>query len=339
LPRVKIEETFSDREAAFAALEKKYKDIKHPPTVEPAKPEDILHFPGLSLNLLCGADHGIRKGSIVHWWGKPGALKTTIALSMARQAQLKWPDKTVAYIDTECRVDLYNASKILGLETEAYDTGVPRLIYRRPETGEEAWEIIAALAATGFVSLIVLDSGTAMRSKSVVENPDFSTGQVGMAARINSAAFNKYAPLFPSTGTILWGINQERIVSIQPIVQIGPTGGGAWEFYDTHEFHVKRVSKTQESLHQDLVIRSEKIKWGPSQRTIEVPILLGQGIKAEADIIRVAEEAKVVDKNGTWYAYQGVNIGQGEDKAAQYLKENPNLKEEIISQVYELAAD
>lgn len=319
------------------ALKKKYKDIMEPTVVEEVRPEDVLQFPGLSMNLLCGNDRGIRKGSVVHWWGPRGALKTTTMLEMIREAQAKWPEKICAIIDLECRIDLYNATKDLNVNTEPYSTGVPRLIYRRPETVEDAWEMVDAFASSGHFSFIGFDSATAGRSKNEVENPDFSLGQVGNAARINSAALKKYSPVISASGTILWGINQERIVMVQPIVQKGPTGGAAWGFYCTQEFHTTRITREAEDLNQELEIKSEKMKWGPSQRKIYVPILLGKGIKAEADIIRVASEAKVVDKNGSWYSYHDTRLGQGEDNAAEYLKQNPNLMEEIKEQVYDLA--
>lgn len=333
-------ETDNSREAVFTALQSRYKDILDSYSVKPVSQEDILPTPSMSLNLLCGKDKGIRKGSIVHWWGLKGSLKSTFAWQMIAQSQAKWPDKINAYIDTELGSDLHHVTKDIGVNLDPFETGVPRVIYRRPSCAEEAWEMIGALAATGHMGVIVLDSGTAMRSKSVVDNPDFTLGQVGTAARINSAALQKYAPMIIETGTILWGINQIRVTGIQPVVQKGPTGGEAWGFYCSHEVKVTRLSHDKPTeLNQTLSLNTKKMRYAWGDREVEVPVILGKGVNIEADIIDAAVEAGIIQKSGSWYNYGETRLGQGLPNAGQFLREHPDTLEEISEAILSMATE
>ena len=339
MPKSKTVLEPSNREIAFAGLRTRYKDIHEPYKVEPVSSENVLSTPSLSLNLLCGQDRGIRMGSIVHVYGLRGSLKTWIGWEMAREAQQKWPEKVIAVIDTERRSDLYQVQKLIDVNFEPYDTGVPRVVYRRPEHAEEAWEMIGNFAASGHFSLIVLDSATALRSKSEVDNPDFSLGQVGNAARINSAALKKYAPVIESSGTILWGINQQRVLSIQPLVTKGPTGGEAWGFYATHEFKISRISHEHDTKNQKLKIESKKMKYAWGDKEVEIPIILGHGIDVEGDIVEAGVEAGIIEKSGSWYKYQGENLAQGVPKSAEILRDKPELKAEISELILAMAKD
>lgn len=327
----------SNIETSFAALNKKHGGgLDKPPAIEPVSSEDVLPTPSVALNLLCGPDHGIRKGSIVHWYGPESSLKTWLGLEMCREAQIKWEDKIVAVIDTEFRIDMYQATNLIGVNVEPFDTGVPRFIYRRPHTAEEAWELIGDFAASGHFSFILLDSNSTMRSKAVYENPEFSLGQVGSAARINSAALQKYAPTIAESGTILWAVSQMRIVSMMPVVTKGPTGGAAWNYYATHEFKCERVAKERESSDQDLQIFAKKMKWSQSLRECEVPIIMGHGVNKEKDIINVAIDLGIMEQNSSWIKYKGENIGQGKDKSAEVLLNNPDLSKEVLDAIYSL---
>ena len=341
MPKQKINTAELDsREAQFNALQAKYKDIKEPLTIEPVSPDDVLSLPGVSLNLLCGKDRGIRKGSIVHYWGPRGSLKTTLALEAVREAQRKWPEKSTAYLDTEYRVDLHLANKQVGVNTQHFDEdGVPRFLYRRPATAEDTWELIGDLAASQQFSIIVLDSATAMPGRAELESGEFTLGQVGAAARANSAGLRKYSHAIISSGTILWIINQTRITSVMPVVTIGPTGGNALGFFTTHEFKCERITREREDVHQDIQILSTKMKYTLGMREARIPVMLGKGINQEADIIQAATEAGVVQRAGAYYKYMGEILGQGLEKASEALQANQQLRTELTEQIYELAND
>lgn len=337
MPKVSAKESTSpsNLEATFAALAKKHAGLKEPPKIETVSPEDIVQTPSVSVNLLCGPDQGIRKGSIVHWYGPESSLKSWFALEMCREAQKKWPEKIVAYIDTEYRVDLSLATELIGVNVEPMETGVPRFIYRRPDNAEQAWEEIGDFAASGHFSLIVLDSNSAMRSKAVAESPEFSLGQVGSAARINSAALQKYAPTIVKSGTILWAISQTRITSVQPVVTKGPTGGAAWAFYATHEFKCEKATKERGEESQELQIYAKKMKYSRSLLDCLVPVVLGHGVNVPADVLLRGVEKGVVERAGAFYKYNGTLLGQGINNACETLIDKPEIQTEILQKIYQ----
>ena len=337
MPKLAKPTVDTENKIQLATLKGKYKDLLDMPSTEPLEHTSILPTPSVQINDLTGPDKGIRKGSIVHWYGPKGSLKTWFALEMCREAQKKWPDKIAAYIDSEYRVDLNIATAKIGVTTDVNEDGQPSFIYRRPRSAEEAWEMVLDFCNSGLFSIIVIDSLASMRAKAENENDAIALGQVGLGARINSAALRKVAPLVEESGTILWLINQERIIQVQPIVMKGPTGGAAPGFYATHEFKAQRISREKNEEARTLSIISEKMKYALGLREIEVPIILGHGINAEADLIEFACEKGVVLKNSSWFSIEGDKIGQGLENSAEVLRNNPALRERILKDVEKLA--
>lgn len=286
------------------------------------------------MNIICGKDQGIRKGSIVLWYGPYSSFKSWIALEMCREAQKKWPDKIVAYFDTEYRVDMEVATKLVGINVEPHENGVPRFIYIRPDTAEETWEQIGDFTSSGLFSIIVLDSNTAMRSRKIVEESEFKHGEIGAAARISSAALQKYAPKFVESGTILWTISQERVESKGPFMVQAPTGGQAWRFYATHEFRVEGVTNKKGEEDQEIQIYVKKNKFSPSLLTVKVPMVMGVGIYQEADIIKTAVSYGLARQSGAYYYYGEQTLGQGMDNSAAFLLDHPEVKAEILQKLY-----
>lgn len=305
------------------------------PEPEPVGPEDILQTPSVGLNLICGKDHGIRKGSIVLWYGPESSLKSWIALEMCREAQKKWPDKIVAYIDAEYRVDMETATKLVGVNIEPHDTGVPRFVYRRPNSAEEAWTEMGAFFKSGLFSLVVLDSNTALRSTKAVEEADFELDQIGIDARVSSAALRKYAPDIVESGTILWTISQLRTEKKGQHMVDGATGGKAWKFYPTHEFQIKIAEKKPGEEEEILKVFTKKNKFSRSLLTHEIPVVMGRGIDQEADLILTAVGEGFATQKGAYFYYKDTTLGQGLAKASKFIQENPEIKAQILADLYQ----
>jgi len=295
----------------------------------------ILRSPSISLNLSLGADKGFREGSVVMYYGPEGSLKTSNALEMCREAQTWRPDLATAYIDVEHRVDIAVAAS-MGVAMEPFeDSGVPRFVYRKPQTAEKAWEYARKFANSGAFSIIVIDSVAAMRTEAQMESDEVDMGQVGAAARLTSAQLPMVAVACEETGTILWCLNQLRIVQIKPQVKKGFPGGNAWNFYTTHIIKTEWVEKAREMETTDLHILPEKVKYGPPMRPCEVPVILGHGIDREKDLLRHAIRLGLIKKAGSWYSLvDDTKIGQGEDKASDYLRENLELAKTLEEQIY-----
>lgn len=339
---VENEEQVSDRVAAFNTLKAKHPTIALPiEKVEPVKPEDCLPTPSLQINIAT-KDGGIRPGSIVEWYGPEGSLKTWIALEMCREAQNKWADKVVGYIDVEQRVDLYSAATTIGIAMEPFEDGVPRFdYYPKPHDDipslEEIVNRVYNMIQSGLYSLIVIDSIAAMMTTVEKTNEDITHVQVAGAPLALSKAFRKIGPACARTGTILWVTNQWRtsftMVGGRSIAKKEPSGGLALRYAATHRFRCERMEKERESDTSALQILSEKIKYGPSMTVNEVPIVLGHGIDQEKDILMAAADAGVIEKTAQGrYFFEGAQFAHGENKAAQVLIDNPEMTRKIYTE-------
>ena len=300
-------------------------------------PNEVLRSPSTGLNLALGKDKGFRKGSIVQWYGPEGVFKTWVALEMCREAQKKWPDKAVAYVDVEYRVDVVTAATDVGVNFEHLpNTTVPACLYLRPDNAEEAWDNVLQMARSGAFSLIVVDSIKSMVSKAQLENddPDKVLGQVGAAARLNSAILPMVAQACVKSGTIVWLINQERIVSVHPVPKVSYPGGGALGFYPTHIISVEYMPRPADAEETKLIILTEKNKYGTPRQKLEVPVIFGHGIDAEGDLVEVAVGRGLLTKNGSWYYAGDQRIGQGRRQAGDYLRANPGLLQSVTAAIY-----
>ena len=332
MPRTKKTENLTvniaDRKSAFNTLRLKYPDIENPYKASKVSSDNVLSTPSVSLNKLCGEDNGIRKGSIVLTYGPYGSFKSSLALQMIRQAQEKWPDKSTAFIDTEYCVDFFLAQQNMGINMEPFEDGAPRIVNSKPEAAEAVWELIGAMAATGQFSIIVLDSITAMRAKATVEEADFTLGQLGLAARVTSAALNKYEPLFPITGTILWLTSQERTLDIKTGA-VGPSGGKALPFSCTHIFKLEGIDRSREEHQRKIKVFTQKMKWTKPFRLAEIPVTLGKGLDSDADLINNAIQEGLIERSASWIVI-GEEKMQGMERAKEYLENNPEIKASLV---------
>lgn len=333
------EEVVSDRVAAFNTLKTKHPTIGvEIENVEPVTPDQCIPTPSLQLNIAT-QDGGIRDGSIVEIYGPEGSLKTYLSLEMCREAQHARPDKVVGYIDVEQRVDLHAAINKIGIAMEPFDDGVPRFDYYPKDEDdvpslEEIVNRVHDMVNSRIYSLIVIDSIAAMMTTVEKTSEDITHVQVAGAPLAMSKAFRKIGPACARTGTILWVTNQWRntftMVGGRSISKKEPSGGLALRYAATHRFRIERMEKERESDTSSLQILAEKIKYGPSMTVCEVPVILGHGVDQEKDILLAAAKAGVIERTAQGrYFFEGQQFAHGENRAAQVLRDNPEMTRKL----------
>lgn len=292
---------------------------------------DAIPTGALSLDVSLGVG-GLPRGRVVEIYGPEASGKTTLTLSVVAQAQ-----KTggiAAFIDAEHALDPEYAAKI--------GVNVEELLVSQPDTGEQALEITEQLVRSGAVDIVVVDSVAALVPKAEIEG-EMGDTHVGLQARLMSQALRKLTAIVSKTRTTVIFINQLR----QKIgVMYGnpetTTGGNALKFYASVRLDIRRI----ETLKKDgteygnrVKVRAVKNKVAPPFKVCEFDILFGQGISSEGCILDVATDMDVVKKAGTWYSYKDAKIGQGREKARDFLKENPDILAEIDARVRTIIAE
>jgi recombination protein RecA len=282
---------------------------------------DVLPTGALSLDLALGVG-GLPRGRVIEIYGPEASGKTTLTLNLIAQAQ-----KTkgiAAFIDAEHALDPVYA-KNLGVN-------IDELLISQPDTGEQALEITEQLVRSGAVDIVVIDSVAALVPKAELEG-EMGDSHMGLQARLMSQALRKLTAIVGKTRTTVIFINQLR----QKIgVYMGnpetTTGGNALKFYASVRLDIRRI----EILKKDGVEYGNRVKCkivknkvAPPFRIAEFDILYGHGISVEGCILDVAAEMGIVKKAGTWFSYGEQRLGQGREKARDYLKDNPPLMTEI----------
>ncbi len=284
----------------------------------------------LSLDFALGIG-GLPRGRIVEIYGPESSGKTTLALHAIAEAQRLGGD--VAFIDAEHALDPIYA-KNLGVDVE-------NLIVSQPDTGEQALEIAEMLVRSGAIDVIVVDSVAALVPKAEIEG-EMGDSHVGLHARLMSQALRKLAGVINKSNTIAIFLNQLRekvgVMYGNPEVT---TGGRALKFYASVRLEVRK----QELIKQgtDVVgVRTKakvvKNKVAPPFKEAEFDIMYGEGISKEGSILDVATEMNILQRSGTWYNYGELRLGQGRENSKKYLKENPELRNEIEAKVREALA-
>ena len=279
----------------------------------------------LSLDLALGIG-GLPRGRIVEIYGPESSGKTTLALHAIAEAQRLGGD--VAFIDAEHALDPVYA-KNLGVDVE-------NLLVSQPDTGEQALEIAEMLVRSGAIDVIVVDSVAALVPKAEIEG-EMGDSHVGLHARLMSQALRKLAGVINKSNTIAIFLNQLRekvgVMYGNPEVT---TGGRALKFYASVRLEVRK----QELIKQgtDIVgvrtkVKVVKNKVAPPFKEAEFDIMYGEGISKEGSILDVAAEMNILQKSGTWYNYGELRLGQGRENSKKYLKENPELRDEIEAKV------
>ncbi len=290
---------------------------------------DIIPTGALNLDLALGIG-GIPRGRVTEIYGAEASGKTTLALHITAQAQMK--GGTVAYIDAEHALDVYYAKKI-GVDIE-------NLLLSQPDGGEQALEIVETLVRSSAIDLIVVDSVAALVPRQEIEG-NMGDSHVGLQARLMSQALRKLTAIVSKSNTSVLFINQTRMkIGAPPYVNPETTTGGvALKFYSSVRIEVRNAGAIKDAGGENQVIGSRtrvkivKNKFAPPFKTIEFPIIFGEGISNLDILLDMGSQHDIIKKSGSWFSYGEIRLGQGADKTKIYLKENPELIEQITSQL------
>ncbi|WP_031514492.1 recombinase RecA [Desulfofalx alkaliphila] len=280
----------------------------------------------LSLDIALGVG-GVPRGRIVEIFGAESSGKTTIALHIIAQAQKS--GGIAALIDAEHALDPTYA-QALGVDIE-------NLLISQPDTGEQGLDICEALVKSGAVDVVVIDSVAALVPKAEIEG-EMGDSHVGLQARLMSQALRKLTGVISKSKTCVIFINQlrEKIGVMFGNPETTP-GGRALKFYSSVRVEVRRgepIKQGTEIYGNRTKIKIVKNKVAPPFKLAEFDIMYGEGISREGSILDVAAEHKIVQKSGAWYSYNETRLGQGRENAKEYLKQHPEITDEIEQMVY-----
>ena len=289
------------------------------------KDVEVISTGSLALDIALGIG-GLPKGRIVEIYGPESSGKTTIALSTIAQAQKK--GGVVAFVDAEHALDVNYARK-LGVNTED-------LLISQPDTGEQALEITETLVRSGAIDVLVVDSVAALVPRAEIEG-EMGDSHVGLQARLMSQALRKLTAAINRSNTLVIFINQIRMkIGVMFGNPETTTGGNALKFYSSVRLDVRRVGaiKNGEDVTGNrTAVKVVKNKMAPPFTKVEFDLMYGEGISLEGDVLDLAVTANFVDKSGAWYSYNGERLGQGRDQAKMYLKDHPEVTEELRGKV------
>jgi recombination protein RecA len=314
-------------QAALAQIEKQFGKGSIMRLGEGEVIEDIqvVSTGSLGLDIALGVG-GLPRGRVVEIYGPESSGKTTLTLQVI--AEMQKLGGTAAFIDAEHALDIQYAQK-LGVNLQD-------LLISQPDTGEQALEIVDALVRSGSVDLIVVDSVAALTPKAELEG-EMGDSLPGLQARLMSQALRKLTATIKKTNCTVIFINQIRMkIGVMFGSPETTTGGNALKFYASVRLDIRRIGsikKGEEVIGSETKVKVVKNKVSPPFKTAEFDILYGEGISREGEIVDMGVVAKIVDKSGAWYAYNGEKIGQGKDNAREFLRENPDIAREIENKI------
>ncbi len=316
-------------QAALAQIEKQFGkgSIMRLGDGEAIEDIQVVSTGSLGLDIALGVG-GLPRGRVVEIYGPESSGKTTLTLQVI--AEMQKLAGVCAFIDAEHALDVQYAQK-LGVNLQD-------LLISQPDTGEQALEIVDALVRSGSVDLIVIDSVAALTPKAELEG-EMGDALPGLQARLMSQALRKLTATIKKTNTMVIFINQIRMkIGVMFGNPETTTGGNALKFYASVRLDIRRIGsikKADEVIGSETKVKVVKNKVAPPFKTAEFDILYGEGISRHGEIIDMGVEARILDKAGAWYAYNGEKIGQGKDNAREFLRENPALAEEVENKVRE----
>src|SRR3989454_4709877 len=281
----------------------------------------VVSTGSLGLDIALGVG-GLPRGRVIEIYGPESSGKTTLTLQVI--AEMQKQGGTCAFIDAEHALDTSYAQKL--------GVNLNEVLISQPDTGEQALEIVDSLVRSGAVDLLVIDSVAALVPKAELEG-EMGDALPGLQARLMSQALRKLTATIKKTNTMVIFINQIRMkIGVMFGSPETTTGGNALKFYASVRLDIRRIGsikKGEEVIGNETKVKVVKNKVSPPFKTAEFDILYGQGISREGEIIDMGVEAKILEKSGAWYAYNGEKIGQGKDNAREFLRENKDLAHEI----------
>ncbi|MDZ7802595.1 recombinase RecA [Thiohalophilus sp.] len=279
----------------------------------------------LGLDIALGVG-GLPKGRVVEIYGPESSGKTTLTLQVIAECQKH--GGTAAFVDAEHALDPQYAGRL--------GVNVDDLLVSQPDTGEQALEITDMLVRSSAVDVVVVDSVAALTPKAEIEG-DMGDTHVGLQARLMSQALRKLSGNIKRSNTLVIFINQIRMkIGVMFGSPETTTGGNALKFYASVRLDIRRIGsikKGDEVIGNETRVKVLKNKVAPPFKQVEFDLLYNEGISREGEIIDLGVKEGLVDKSGAWYSYNGDRIGQGKDNVRNFLKEHPEMAQEIEAQI------
>ena len=286
---------------------------------------DVVSTGSLGLDIALGVG-GVPKGRVIEIFGPESSGKTTLTLHVVAEVQKQ--GGTAAFVDAEHALDPSYAEK-LGVD-------VDELLVSQPDTGEQALEITDMLVRSGAVDVVVVDSVAALTPKAEIEG-DMGDSHMGLQARLMSQALRKLTANIKRSNTLVIFINQIRMkIGVMFGNPETTTGGNALKFYSSVRMDIRRtgaIKQGDEVVGNETKVKVVKNKVAPPFKQANFEILYGEGISREGEIIELGVKQGIVDKAGAWYSYNGDRIGQGKENVRRFLKENPEIAQEIEARI------
>ena len=313
--------------AALSQIEKQFGKgaVMRLGETEVVRDVEVVSTGSLGLDLALGVG-GLPRGRIVEIYGPESSGKTTLTLQLIAEMQKK--GGVAAFIDAEHALDPAYAQKL--------GVNVADLLISQPDTGEQALEIADMLVRSGSVDIVVVDSVAALTPRAEIEG-EMGDSHVGLHARLMSQALRKLTGNIKRSNALVVFINQIRLkIGVMFGNPETTTGGNALKFYASVRLDIRRVGaikRGDEVIGSETRVKVVKNKVAPPFRVADFDILYGEGISRLGEVIEMGVTAKLIDKSGAWYAYKGEKIGQGKDNAREYLREHPEVAQEIEAKI------
>ncbi len=310
-------------QAALSQIEKQFGkgSIMRLGEAEVARDIQVVSTGSLGLDVALGVG-GLPRGRVVEIYGPESSGKTTLTLQVI--AEMQKLGGTAAFIDAEHALDPQYAQKL--------GVNISDLLISQPDNGEQALEIADMLVRSGSVDLVVVDSVAALTPRAEIEG-EMGEPQMGLQARLMSQALRKLTANIKRSNTLVIFINQIRMkIGVMFGNPETTTGGNALKFYASVRLDIRRtgsIKRGDEVIGSETRVKVVKNKVAPPFRQAEFDILYGEGISREGEIIELGVTHKFIEKSGAWYSYGNERIGQGKDNVREYLKEHPEMAQEI----------
>ena len=313
-------------EAALANIEKKFGKG----SIMRLNEREVIDIPAISTTSLsldaCIGVGGIPRGRVIEIYGPESSGKTTLALHIVAEAQ-KAGD-VAAYIDAEHAMDSAYSAKL--------GVNIDELLISQPDSGEQALEIAEALVRSNGIGVIVIDSVAALVPRAELDG-EMGDSLPGLQARLMSQALRKLTAIVGQTNTCLIFINQIREkIGVMFGSPETTTGGRALKFYSSVRLDIRRIGAIKDGdrvVGNRTKVKIVKNKVAPPFRECEFDIMYGEGISREGDVLDLAVANRVVEKSGAWFSYGGERLGQGRENSKQTLRDNPEMRARIETDV------
>ena len=286
---------------------------------------DVYSTGSLGLDIALGIG-GVPKGRVIEVYGPESSGKTTLTLHIIAEAQKM--GGTCAFIDAEHALDPGYAKKL--------GVNIDELLISQPDTGEQALEISDTLVKSEGIDLLVIDSVAALVPRAELEG-EMGDSLPGLQARLMSQALRKLTSSISKTNTMVVFINQLRMkIGVMFGSPEVTTGGNALKFYSSVRLDIRRIGAIKDKdniIGNQTRVKVVKNKMAPPFKMVEFDIMYGEGISKIGEIIDLGVQADIIDKSGAWYSYKDEKIGQGRENTKQFLKDNPDMLDEIEGRI------